>query len=123
MSVEFRKLSGSLLEVQIMRDDSVVTISPAGELELATLDVLTPAVEEALATPELSLVILDLGSLSFMDSTAVGWLAHLCSDSRDSRLRFSNPSEAAQRMLDLCGLSKQLPYLDDGDQTSDYTTV
>ena len=84
--------------------DHLVEIS--GELDLASADQFLAAVSEAAEAA--TLLLLDLGAVSFMDSTGLGALIkvrNLVVD-RGGEVRLTAVSAAVERVLDLTGMSE-----------------
>jgi anti-anti-sigma factor len=59
-------------------------------------------------------VILDLGELTFIDSTGLRLLVFATAHSRDNgdRLRMLHGSEAVERIIKVSGLDQMLPFFD-----------
>jgi anti-sigma B factor antagonist len=89
-------------------------IALAGELDANSC----PAVESELVDAESNggqPVVVDLSMLTFIDSTGIALLVAALRRSNDGpgRLRFiPSRSEDVQRLLELCGLDSQLPYVE-----------
>lgn len=101
------------LSVRADRAGDVVTISLAGELDIAT----APRVDAALADAEAGdarSIVLDLSDLTFMDSTGVRLVlsAHARSRADSARLRLTRGPIAVQRVFELSGVDKTLPFID-----------
>jgi len=87
-----------------------VVVAPRGELDMATVD----AVEQELRRLIQSgfrLVVLDLGGLSFMDSTGLHLVARWSAEaSRDGFAFEVEPGpRAVQRVFELSGMAEALP--------------
>lgn len=98
------------LRMHSLRDGDTHVIELAGELDIAGV----PAVERELQRVEGSdarMVVLDLRELGFIDSSGlrVVVLAHR---RRPGRLAVVQGSRAVQRVFELCGLVKLLPFVD-----------
>ncbi len=78
-----------------------------GALDLLTRNSVVSAVEEAFADSPGKAVVLDIGAVTFIDSTGVGALLELASDGDDNarRLLLRNPSPRVSRILALTGLT------------------
>jgi anti-sigma B factor antagonist len=107
--------------VEIQRRQGVTIVKPRGELELATVEPLRSALDEAIAeTLSAALggmehearLVLDLRGLSFIDSTGVHLLVTL--DQRAQRdgfqLTLLAPAAPVDRAIQLCGLDRLLPF-------------
>ena len=95
------------------RDGDVHTLCLAGELDLATADL----VRDELARIESSgagSIVIDLAGLTFMDSTGIQLLigAHARSRTNDHRLTLRPGPAAIQRVVTLCGVDELLPFAD-----------
>lgn len=82
------------------------TVSAAGEVDIATVDEFLAAVRSALDAGA-SAVDLDLGGLTFIDSSGLGALVRLRSEAeeRGARLDLTNVPAKVSRILDLTGLA------------------
>lgn len=104
MSAEF--------QVEVRREGSASVIAVSGELDLAS----GPQLEEELSAidPEVSLVVIDLRRLEFMDSTGLSIIvrAHqrLAEQERDLSLVRGSPQ--VQRLLDLTGVAERVRLVD-----------
>jgi anti-sigma B factor antagonist len=93
--------------------DDTTVISVSGELDLAS----SPALEEELervARSDAQLVVVDLRSLEFMDSTGLSVLvrAHQRAEENGRRLGLVNGSQQVQRLLTLTGVADRLTLTD-----------
>jgi anti-anti-sigma factor len=87
-------------------------IRPVGELDIATADALTGALDEALRS-DADRVVLDLSAVSFIDSAGIRCLllATAASEAVGDKLRVRREhSEQVTRLLDLIGALDRLPY-------------
>lgn len=100
------------LTVSTERDDDVVTIRLAGELDIATAERVERVLQEAEAG-DAGTIILDLSGLTFMDSTGIRLVlgAHARSRSDSNRLGLRRGSPAVQRVFDLSGVADTLPFV------------
>jgi anti-anti-sigma factor len=105
--------NGELLTVEVERDGEALMISPLGELDISTTQTLDVQLRKAVAS-NASEVILDLGGLSFLDSTGLRLLVFATSHSRGNgdRLRMLHGSAAVERVIKLSGLDHSLPFFD-----------
>lgn len=97
----------ALLDVQIDAGP-VTTIALAGDLDPATAPVLEEAVATAVADDSVSRVVLDLGGLSFLDSSGlrVFVTAREQLTARNAELVLRDPSDNIRRLLDITGLGQ-----------------
>ena len=90
----------------------VVTVN--GEVDLATSSELEQCVLRALEGAPSS-VVLDLGGLTFIDSSGLRTLVSTsrAASTRDATLALRNVPSHAQRVLDLTGLADSFPLADE----------
>jgi anti-sigma B factor antagonist len=103
----------SHFRVEVRNADTTTVISVSGELDLAS----SPALEEELervAQSDAQLVVVDLRSLEFMDSTGLSVLvrAHQRAEENGRRLGLINGSQQVQRLLTLTGVADRLTLTD-----------
>ena len=103
----------SHFRVEVRNADDTTVISVSGELDLAS----SPALEEELervAQSDAQLVVVDLRSLEFMDSTGLSVLvrAHQRAEENGRRLGLVNGSQQVQRLLTLTGVADRLTLTD-----------
>jgi anti-sigma B factor antagonist len=101
------------LKIDSTHQGDTCTVKLAGELDLAA----APTAEAeilAILMDGHRLVVVDMGELTFIDSSGISALLRLeARASRDSgRLVFLRGSAAVQRVLGLCGVDGQLKFLD-----------
>ena len=98
-------------DVQPARDR--VRVSPVGELELATVEVLEREVQSLLDRGFRSIVI-DLRGLTFVDSTGLRCLLTLAqaSESVPFRLELVRGGGHVHRIFELTGLADALPFVE-----------
>jgi anti-sigma B factor antagonist len=107
--------------VKVQRRDHVTIVQPHGELDVATVDTLRSTLDAAIAeTLHTALndfdtgagLVLDLRSLSFLDSSGLHLLVAL--DERAQRdgfqLTLLAPAAPLDRAIQLCGLDQVLPF-------------
>jgi anti-anti-sigma factor len=95
-------------------------LTPAGELDLATAPRLEREVE-AVLSQGLREVVIDLGELTFMDSSALRLFLTLSqrAPSEGFTLSLVNPAEPVRSVLQITGAEQSLPLNDEGgDPTS-----
>jgi anti-anti-sigma factor len=107
MHVPTAKPDGSFT-ISSRRLDHGILIAPGGELDLATV----PVVEEELRRAEQSedLIVLDLGDVTFMDSTGIRMV--IAADQRlrshDASLRIVHVPPHVSRLFELAGIASHL---------------
>jgi anti-anti-sigma factor len=85
-----------------------------GELDLAASPALDVELTKTL-TSDASLVVVDLRDLEFIDSTGLSVLvrAHKQAEHSGKRFALVNGSHQVRRLLDLTGVAKQMPLVED----------
>jgi anti-anti-sigma factor len=93
--------------------DSTLFVRFKGELDLAVVDECAAGLDEPLMGPEAS-VVLDLGQLTFADSTGLRFLIDTKrrAESRGKRLLLSEVSEPMLKLFDVTGLTSWFEYAD-----------
>ncbi|GAC1439636.1 MAG: hypothetical protein NVSMB51_17810 [Solirubrobacteraceae bacterium] len=94
------------LRIEIEPEDGCCRVRPHGEIDLATtaeLDAALAGVEARGAAP----IELDLGAVTFIDSTGIHLLLRACG--RSPGLRIVALSAQVQRLIMLSGIERQLP--------------
>ena len=92
------------------REGGVHRLTPVGELDIATTPILEREFDAALALDELTMLVIDLTELSFMDCTGINLLLRM-NDRCPDRLRMVNGSPAVERILDITGMRPALPII------------
>jgi anti-anti-sigma factor len=104
----------NLLEIVTRKQGTTITIELAGEWDLAASAAARQAIASALTgLPEC--VVLDLSRLAFIDSTGVHATFELAQRSKAQHIRLviiPGPP-AVQRIFELTGLNKQLPFINE----------
>ena len=97
------------LQVDTTIQGAEVCLELVGSLDLASVRQLDAAIAELPA--DARSVVLDLGGLTFLDSTGIGALVRLRQrlDSEYRTLAIVNPSERTTFVLELTGLGHLLP--------------
>jgi len=92
------------------RDDRVVTLTPAGEVDLGTAGALRDAIQDTLRMPHPVDVVVDLGRVTFLDCAGIGALVA----GRNTAVRQGcgytvvNPQRHVRRVLELTGVHAAL---------------
>lgn len=83
-------------------------LSASGELDFASADGLLAAVQAAVSQPGASVLRLDLGGITFIDSVGIGALIKVreIASERGRELDMSGSSAAVQQVLRLTGLAE-----------------
>lgn len=97
--------------ITVGRHHETVTVTPAGELDLATAPLVADHVDALAQSDDVTHVVLDLGALTFLDSSGVALL--IGTWRRASRegwvLTIANTPPTVFGVLDTCGLLDILP--------------
>jgi anti-sigma B factor antagonist len=101
--------------VSTTQDPGQTTIAVSGELDLATCEQVTTALDAALRDPSGPSIVVDLRELSFCDSSG---LKALLQASRQAELRrlglvMVRPPQPAWRVFEVSGLDMVLPFAED----------
>jgi anti-anti-sigma factor len=88
----------------------VLCLSLAGEIDMASADVLDEAIERAFAIDGIARVVLDLQRTTFLDSSGVRslLLANQAASESGIAFRIMNPPPIARRVLELTGVFELL---------------
>jgi anti-anti-sigma factor len=102
-----------LFSVETVHVGDRLAIVPSGELDMSTAGELEDAVREAEATAAKRIVI-DLGEVTFMDSTGLKVLLEAAarSQANSNRLRLIRGPRRVQRVFALTKTEEKLPFLD-----------
>jgi anti-anti-sigma factor len=82
-------------------DVTLHRIAPAGELDIATIDPVRDDVDIAIARG-VTVIVFDLSEVTFLDSSALAVFAYAAR--RVTRVRVTNPSAIARRVIEQTGL-------------------
>jgi anti-sigma B factor antagonist len=100
------------LSCEVVPERDAVRVRPVGSLDVATAPVLERQLED-LRKAGLRRLIVDLGGLSFMDSTglrlALRW--HAAAQSDGFEIGFVPGSPDVQRVFELTGMSDRVPFI------------
>lgn len=101
-------------EIVATIEGGVTTVSPRGELDLATASTLQEAIVTAFAGSRY--VVADLADLTVLDSSglAVFAVANKRAAECGARFEIANPREQARDLLELTGVDNVVPRRDDG---------
>ena len=89
-----------------LADDGTVIVTVLGEIDFSNADDLADCLRDAITDWSPTLVRVDLGAASFIDSTGLGALIEGYRAAADVQAQFvvANPSPSFQRVLDVTGL-------------------
>jgi anti-anti-sigma factor len=101
-----------VLRVLVEQDGKGLLVRPQGELDVASAKTFEDVVREAIdsGVP----VLLDLGGVSFIDSTGLRALFSMAAHSRTNgdRLRVLRGSEQVETAIEVSGVARSLPFAD-----------
>jgi anti-anti-sigma factor len=102
-------------DVHTARTGSGLLVTPRGEVDLATVDLVRQAVESEWQPDED--VVLDLREVGFMDTSGLRYVLELVERaSRDGfGVRLVRGPRAVQRVFEVSGLEPRMPFVDDPD--------
>jgi anti-anti-sigma factor len=88
------------------RDDGVVTLAPAGEVDMGAVGALGSALLDALSAPERVDVVVDLTRVTFLDCAGIGALVagRNTAVSRGCGYTVVNAQQQVRRVLELTGV-------------------
>jgi anti-sigma B factor antagonist len=105
-------MAGELLSVRSERRGDAYHVEPAGELDIATAELLEHELDNAQQS-DAATIVLDLSGLSFIDSTGLRVVID-CNErcgGENGRLRVIAGAPAVERLLDIVGLRERLPLI------------
>lgn len=94
-------------KVEVRRQGAVVVVAPSGEVDMGTVH----SVRDVLhGSGRCDVLVLDLGAVSFMDSSGVGLVVdeHHRAEREGFELRVVAGSEQVRRLFEMTGLSRHL---------------
>ena len=99
-------------DVATNRQGSALVVSPRGEIDLATVDLVRDAVEREWNKGED--LVLDLREVGFLDTSGLRYVLELVeAASRDTvSLSLVRGPSAVQRVFEVSGLEPRLPFVD-----------
>jgi anti-anti-sigma factor len=99
------------LTINTTKDGTTATVAAAGEIDLSTVDELRTAVTGA-ANDDVEKILLDLGSVEFIDSAGLGGLLELRSTlrSRSVVLEIRAGEGPVRQAMEITGLSELLAH-------------
>lgn len=109
---QITNVSPDQLEIVVAQHGTTTTITFAGEWDLAEQDTTRQVIRSAMASPP-ECVVLDLGQLTFIDTSAIHVMLELQHRSAHHgvRLVIAPGSRAVQRPFEVLGLTFALPFL------------
>lgn len=106
-----------------LADDGTATVTVRGEIDYSNSDEVAQDIRDAIADWSPSIVQVDLGSATFMDSTGLGALieGYRSATAHGVDFRVVNPSDTFRRVLTVTGLSDFFGLLDPAGATDRVT--
>ena len=102
-------------EVVVRPDRSRVIVSPAGEIDLATVDQVQESIEQAVAAG-FAKIVLDLRNVEFLDSTGLRLiLEHV--QREDTDFAVAEGPAGVQRVFEVAGVLDRIPFVDLSQQS------
>ena len=100
--------------VSTERTDNTARVRMIGELDIGTAQEAESEIRQA-ESADATTVVLDLGGLTFMDSTGLRLLVSADARAREAgrRLAIVRGPDAVQRVIELTGLATKLDLVDD----------
>jgi anti-anti-sigma factor len=94
----------TIVATHLARD--VISLGVSGDVDMASSAALDIAIRQALMTPGVNRVLVDLSQVSFLDSSGINTLVqdHQRAADQNINLQIVNPSRMALRVLDLTGV-------------------
>lgn len=104
-------------DVLTNRDGATLVVSPRGEIDLATVDLVRDAVAGEHQPGEA--LVLDLREVGFMDTSGLRYVLELNDRAKQEGfgLLLVRGPRAVQRVFEVSGLEPRLPFVDDPSQT------
>ena len=97
----------SSLSVHSTRESGRLLLEVSGELDLAVTGDLRAAADQGLAAGDVTEVVVDLGGVTFIDSTGLGTLVEIRNEALrgGATMRVSTVQPAPSRVIEIAGLS------------------
>jgi stage II sporulation protein AA (anti-sigma F factor antagonist) len=94
--------------------DTVVLVTASGEIDLAGAPILADALADVLRPPTPRVVLVDLGEVSFLDSSGINALidAHHQAQTSSAHLRICGANQAVSSPLEIMGMTDYLEIYD-----------
>ena len=107
----------TILEVETREEDSNIHVSLRGELDLSTVEKVEQELRRA-ERSEPSLLVIDLGGLSFIDSTGLRTIvtAHQRAQDAGRRLVIVKGPDTVHRVFTITRLDERLDMVDDAGE-------
>ena len=103
-------------QMDISRDDEVTTLSLAGEFDASCVLRYERLFREASEDEQINLLVVDMGKVTFIDSTGLALLLRTEAASRQDGFELEirrSPAAAVRSALEASGLERVLPFTDE----------
>jgi anti-sigma B factor antagonist len=99
-----------IFSVQFRRVGGTVVVAVAGELDMYTAPTLRERLVDLVENQGCLFVVVDIGAVSFVDSSALAVLigAHRRLRDRGGELRVSGPTNGVYKVFEITGLAREL---------------
>ena len=114
MVTPYRIREEGLLTLRVEREGEALVIRARGEVDIASAAALEGELESAIGSGDVTQVVLDLGGLTFVDSTglrallAAGELAR----TKHRRIQIVHAPAVFRRLVGISGVERSLPPID-----------
>ncbi|MDE3724409.1 STAS domain-containing protein [Nocardiopsis sp. N85] len=100
-------------DISIRREDDVVVVTPAGEMDAVTSPALAKALDAILSHPPHGVVV-DLTKVGFCDSRCIGVLVSAYRQARDLGvgLVVAEPQRQVMRLFMIAGIDQVIPIIE-----------
>lgn len=110
---EEHSVNAGPLKLRVTQHGETCEVQLSGELDLANAGAVERELQAALADGS-GRVVLDLGDLTFIDSTGIALLVTAAGENGEGRVRFlRSRALGVNRVLELTGVADRLPFVDD----------
>ncbi|MBB6122169.1 anti-sigma factor antagonist [Nocardiopsis algeriensis] len=98
-------------DISIRREDDVVVVTPAGEMDAVTSPALAEAIDGVLLPDTPTGVVVDLSKVGFCDSRCIGVLVAAYRQARDlgAGLMVAEPQRQVLRLFVIAGIDQVIP--------------
>jgi anti-anti-sigma factor len=104
-----------LCRVEVHVDGTNATVAIFGEIDLFTVGRVEDQLRQLHETHDLTGLVVDMGAVTFMDSTGLRLLVSLMRHAGEGgyRLRLVRPAPTVHRVIEIAGLDSLLAFVDD----------
>ncbi|NLB17820.1 MAG: anti-sigma factor antagonist [Syntrophomonadaceae bacterium] len=99
------------MQMQLEVEDDILMARIIGEIDLAVADKMKDMVDERLKKEKISRLVLDLGGVSFIDSSGLGFILGRYNKitSQGGKMFIVRPRPAIARILEMSGIKRLIP--------------